>query len=192
MTENKESQLARHNNYNDFVGELLIPELPRSILTTVNTKTDFNLDDPDWASIFAQLNQLRPRKQIREQSETELRKKWLQMLRATNPEDTVSDEVSVWPTGTAIDVYRKTSTGRIIVYELKVGTGAPIHLYQLKMYWDGLVVDKKEQPSEAILLCSDFNTALEEMANMMNKMTPPEGSKPYNFKIEKLADKGLR
>src|SRR5262249_206097 len=86
--------------------ELLIPELPRGVLTTVNTKTDFNLDDPDWTDIFAQLNQLRPRKQIREQSQTELRKKWLQMLRATNPEDTVSDEVSVWPTGTSIDVYR--------------------------------------------------------------------------------------
>jgi len=30
-----------------------------------------------------------------------------------------------------------------------------------------------------------------DMANLMNKMTPPR-SKPYNFKIEKLADKGLR
>lgn len=191
-TENGESQLARHNNYNDFLGELLIPELPRGVLTTVNTKTDFNLDDAEWTAIFEQLNQLRPRKQIREQSEAELRKKWLHMLRATNPEDEISDEVSVWPTGTAIDVYRKTATGRIIVYELKVGSGAPIHLYQLKMYWDGLVVDKKQKPSEAILLCNDFSTVLEEMANMMNKMMPPEGSKPYNFKIEKLADKGLR
>src|SRR5262245_12900854 len=190
-TDNGESQLSRHNGYNDFIGELLIPEVPRGVLTTVNTKTDFNLDDPDWASIFSELNRIRPRKGIREQSETELRHKWLKMLKATNPEDSISDEISVWPTGTAIDIYRKTATGRIVIYELKVGNGAPIHLYQLKMYWDGLVIDKKEQPSEAVLLVSDFNTALEEMANLMNSMTPPEGSKPYNFKIERLSDKGL-
>ena len=33
------SQLTRHNNYNDFVGEVLIPELPRGVLTTVNNKS---------------------------------------------------------------------------------------------------------------------------------------------------------
>jgi hypothetical protein len=59
------------------------------------------------------------------------------------------------------------------------------------MYWDGLVLDKKEYPSEAILLVEEFSTNLEEMANMMNKLPTPSQSKPYNFKIEKLRDKGL-
>lgn len=190
-TETGESQLARHNNYNDFVGELIIPELPRGVLTTVNTKTDFNLDDQDWSAVFTQLNEIRPRKHIREQSESELRKKWLDTIRSTNREDIVSDEVSVWPTGTKIDVHRAMPNGKIIIYELKVGTGAPIHLYQLKMYWDGLVVDKKQQPNEAVLLCSDFGTTLEEMATLMNSMTAPTGSKPYNFRVETLKSKGL-
>lgn len=182
---------SRHNSYNDFVGELMIPELPRGILSTTNTKTDFNLDDPDWAKIFNQLRDYEPVKEIRERTEADVRAKWIKMLKATNPEETVTDERSVWPTGTRIDVYRKTLQEKIIIYELKVVSGAPIHLYQLKMYWDGLVVDTKEQPSEAILLVESFDAALEQMANMMNQLAPPRGTKPYNFKIERLKDKNL-
>lgn len=183
--------LSRHNNYNDFLGELLIPELPRGVLTTVNNKTDFNLDDPDWTTIFRQLNEIRPIEKIREKSEAGLRKKWMSMLKATNPEDTVTDERSVWPTGTRIDVYRRTPADKVIIYEVKVGTGQPIHLYQLKMYWDGLVLNG-EQPKEGVLLVEDFSTSLEEMANLMNqKLSPPTGSEPYDFKIEKHEDKGL-
>lgn len=183
--------LSRHNNLNDFLGELQIPELPRGVLTTVNNKTDFNLDDPEWNKIFVKLNEFPPPRQIKEKSETELRLKWMKMLKATNAEDVISDEVSVWPTGAQIDVYRKTVAGKIIIYELKAVSGAPIHLYQLKMYWDGLVVDKKEMPAEGILLAEDFSAALEQMANMMNQMAPPPGSKPYNFRIERLRDKNL-
>jgi len=189
--EGGDRQLARHNKFNDFLGELLVPELPRGTLTTVNNKTDFNLDDPDWSKIFEKLNEFRPIRDIRDKSEAGLRDKWVRMLGATNPEDTVTDEKSVWPPGTRIDVYRKTPEGKIIIYEIKTGTGSPLHLYQLKMYWDGLVLSG-ESPREAILLVEDFNRALEEMANQMNSdLTPPDGSEPYDFKIEKHEDKGL-
>lgn len=183
--------VSRHNSFNDFVGELLIPDLPRGVLSTTNTKTDFNLDDPDWAKIFTKLKEYPPVKEIRQKTEADVRDKWIRMLRATNPEDTVTDERSVWPTGTRIDVYRRTPQNKIVIYELKVVSGSPIHLYQLKMYWDGLVLDTKEQPSEAILLVDAFDAALEQMANMMNQMAPPAGTKPYNFKIERLKDKNL-
>lgn len=188
--EDDNKPLARHNNYNDFLGELIIPELPRGILSTVNNKTDFNLDDPDWTKVFEKANEVRPVEQIREKSEAALRKKWMDMLKATSPEDTVTDERSVWPTGTRVDVYRETPSGKIVVYEVKVGSGHPLHLYQLKMYWDGLVLQGKG-PTEAVLLVEDFNTSLEEMANLMNGLNAPEGSEPYDFKIEKHEDKQL-
>ncbi|MBI3734414.1 MAG: ATP-binding protein [Chloroflexi bacterium] len=190
-SEDGKQQLNRHNNFNDFVGELLIPELPRGMLSTINNKTDFNLDDPDWMQIFTRLNDFRPQRNIREKTELELRKKWIAMLKATNPEDVIVDDRSIWPTGTRIDIYRRTPENKIIIYELKVGTGTPIHLYQLKMYWDGLVITTKEQPKEAILLVEDFNNDLEEMANMMNQCPPPDNTKPYNFKIERHRDKNL-
>jgi len=193
--------LMRHPSYNEFVGELTIPELPRGVLITTNNKTDFNLDDENWEAIFKELRQFKPIKDIREKSEAELRKKWTNMLKATNPYDTISDSVSVWPTGTKIDVYRKiNTTNEIIIYEIKVGKGSPQHSYQLKMYWDGLVL-QGEQPKEGILLVEDYALNLEQMINLMNKMPPPNSpttpgtktqqSRPYNFIIRKHSDVNL-
>src|SRR5690606_21249374 len=116
-------------------------------------------------------------------TEAKIRDKWVQMLRATSDADIITTERTVWPTGARIDVYRKTSTGKIIIYEIKVGTGAPVDLYQLKMYWDGLVM-ANETPDEAILLVENYPSSLEEMANMMNGLPYP-GTKPYDFRIEK-------
>lgn len=196
-TSNGKAPLTRHNNYNDFLGELLIPEdIPRGILTTVNNKTDFNLDDPNWNIIFDELNsKYRPPEKIRETTEAGLRDKWKSMLQNTNPDDEITSEQSVWPSSTRIDVYRKSAIDHsIIIYELKAGKGAPIHLYQLKMYWDGLLL-QGEQPKEAVLMVEDYDEKLQEMANIMNEMPTPNlnnsPSLPYNFKIEKHRDKGL-
>lgn len=190
-TQDGNSQLSRHNNYNEFLGELFIPLLPRGVLTTTNNKSDFNLNDGDWEKIFNYINEnFRPIEHIREKSESSLRTKWIEMLKAVNPEDTVADDYTVWPTGTRIDVYRKTSDDKILIYELKVGSASPIHLYQLKMYWDGLVI-QGEQPKEAILLVEDYSLAIEEMANKMNTLPTPNETRPYNFKLEKHSEKGL-
>ena len=192
-TEDGRSQLARHNNYNDFAGELLIPELPRGVLTTINNKTDFNLDDANWIKIFERLNEIRPPKQIREKTEAAIKEKWISMLKATNPQDEITDEYSVWPTGTRIDVFRKRAApdNSIIIYELKVGSGTPQQLYQLKMYWDGLLISG-EQPKEAVLLVEEYSTALVSMANQMNTLPTPQvkgmPSSNYNFRLEKHAD----
>jgi hypothetical protein len=190
--------IERHNQYNDFVGELLIPELPRGVLTTVNNKTDFNLDDAEWVKVFDKMNEYRPIKNVREQGEADLRKKWANMLRRTNPDDTVDQEHHVWPTGVRIDVYREKKIGEtssIKIYELKVGEAKPIDLYQLKMYWDGLVVGGT-QPNEGVLLAKDFHDTIQSMASSMNELTPPKmpdgrQSEPYNFTLTKLSDVGL-
>lgn len=197
-TTNDGKQITRHNAYNDFVGELQIPDLPRGVLTTVNNKTDFNLDDPEWGKIFDLMDEYRPKKSPRELGEKELKEKWISMLKATNPKDSISDEYNVWNSGVRIDVFRQkvAPDNSIILYELKVGSAAPIHLYQLKMYWDGLILEGK-QPDEAILLVEDYTLGIEEMANKMNNLTPPffvdgKQSKAYNFKLTKHSDIGLK
>lgn len=191
------TQIARHNKYNDFVGELLIPDLPRGVLSTVNNKTDFNLDDAGWNRIFDLMNAYKPIETAKELGEKELKSKWMSMLKATNPKDRIEDEHCVWNTGVRIDVFRQKAEpdNSIILYELKVGSAAPIHLYQLKMYWDGLVI-QGEQPDEAVLLVEDYNSNIEEMANSMNKLAAPlmpDGtqSKQYNFKLTKYSEVNL-
>lgn len=189
-TQDGKSQLNRHNDYNDFVGEIRIPNVPRGTLTTVNNKTDFNLDDKGWVKIFEALNNIKPPKTIREKTEKGLQNKWVEMLKATNPEETISDERHVWPTGVRIDAYRKKENGDVIVYELKVGSAQPIHLYQLLMYWDGLEISG-ETPREAILMVEDYSNTIEEMVSLINSELKTKSGKSYNIKIEKHKDKGL-
>lgn len=190
-----EKNIVKHNNYNDFVGELLIPDLPRGILTTVNNKTDFNLADENWSIIFDKMNEYRPLKMSRLEGEKELRNKWVSILKAgitDREKEDILTERKVWPSGTSIDVYRITAADKVIIYELKVGTGEPKHLYQLKMYWDGLIIENNN-PDEAILLVEEYDDKLEKMANIMNTFNPiKEGANPYNFKIMKFSEVGLR
>lgn len=191
--------LTRDNHYNQFVGELKIPDLPRGVLTTINNKTDFNLDDPDWTNIFDILNEeeYKPIKDAKALGEKELRDQWIEVIKAANPKDIVLPEKRVWDSGVRIDVYRKIAEpdNSVIIYELKVGTAAPLNLYQLKMYWDGLVKEG-EQPSQGVLLVEDYGDLIEQMANDMNSMTPPKFkngklSAPYYFTVEKHKDKKI-
>jgi len=189
-TQDGRSQLNRHNDFNDFIGEIRIPNVPRGILTTVNNKTDFNLDDSGWVKIFEKLNEIKPPKTIREKTEKGLQNKWVEMLKATNPDEIISDERHVWPTGVRIDTYRKKENGDIIIYELKVGSAQPLHLYQLLMYWDGLEI-AGESPREAVLMVEDYSNTIEEMVSLINSELKTKNGTSYNIKIEKHKDKGL-
>lgn len=181
-----------HNKYNEFVGELVIPDLPRNILKTVNNKTDIDFEDEDWINIF---NILKTEHQIPENprfaEEEELRTQWLRILRNSEPRDSVLSDNHVWFNGVQIDVFRKKyDTGEITIYELKVGKAAAIDLYQLKMYWDGLV-KQGESPTTAWLICLSTSDTIEAMVKEINLMKPQEGSNPYIFSIHTLDELNL-
>jgi len=178
-----------HNKYNIFLAELLIPELPRNILKTVNNKTDIDFDDQDWLKIFEILAKEYPiPEDPRFAEEEKLRNQWIKKLKSVEANDEVLSDVSVWFSGVKIDVYRKKhDTNAIIVYELKAGVGEPLDLYQLKMYWDGLVMEKR-YPSEGILICEKFDSKLKNMADKMNLMTHEKDAKPYNFSIKTIEE----
>lgn len=193
-TANGKGNLARHNNYNDFVGEVLIPELPRGVLTTLNNKTGIDPTDPDWDTIVDKLNDFTPPVKIREATEQAIKEKWMSILAAACPADTISDEIAVWPTATRIDVVEEGAHG-LLLYELKVGRGAPLDLYQMRMYWDGLVLSGR-QPAQATLLVAEYSSDLSAMLALMNQLPPPKlpdgkSSAPYCFSIARHEDKCL-
>lgn len=68
----KGDPLARHNGYNEFVGEVLIPELPRGTLSTLNNKTGVDPNDVDWIKLYEALAQFAPPKSARAASEKAL------------------------------------------------------------------------------------------------------------------------
>lgn len=186
--------LARHNSYNAFVGELLIPELPRGVLPTLNNKTGIDPNDSGWKNLFGRLGVWPPPKAMRELTEEVLKRRWMEILQAACPEDKVSDECSVWPTGTRIDVVAQ-APGKLDLYELKAGRAEPQHLYQLKMYWDGLVLEGR-QPTHGLLLAQSYSSDLQAMADLVNQLPPPLGkdgkpSAPYALALATHAEKHL-
>ncbi|OUN80364.1 hypothetical protein, partial [Gemmiger sp. An50] len=187
--------ISRHNSYNDFVGELILPELPRGVLATLNNKTGIDRNDPDWDKVFEALAEFPPQKNAATFSEDELKKKWMKILKAANPEDEVTSEICVWPTGTRVDVVDKGGNGKCDIYELKTRKAEPKDLYQLRMYWDGLVLEGI-QPTRGILLTNGYSDRLQEMVRILNTLpTPsfPDGrpSAPYNFSLATHKEKQL-
>lgn len=190
---NKIFGVDRHNSYNSFVGEIIIPELPRNVLKTVNNKTDIDFDDSDWTKLIEFIRENYPLSKIdREQTEEGLRKEWILRLKANDHKDVVVSDKHVWPPGVRIDSYKSSfGTNDITIYELKIGSAKPIDLYQLKMYWDGLVLNG-EFPKEAWLICETYDTRIQEMATKMNSITIPDPkSHAYNFILKTLDDVGL-
>lgn len=184
----------RHNHYNAFVGELLIPELPRGVLSTLWNKTDINYADEDWGTIFNALQEYPPEKHEQSLCEEKVKKQWAEMLEATCPGDRISREFNVWCSGTRIDVLHE-GNGKCVVYEVKIRKAEPLDLYQLRMYWDGLVVSGL-QPTEGILIASSCSANLQKMLDQLNQMSPPlfpDGSPSgaYNFSLASLKEKCL-
>lgn len=112
-----------------------------------------------------------------------------------------ANEEGVWPTSTKIDVYRENQRiHEITIYEIKVERAEPQHVYQLRMYWDGLVLNHK-QPTEAWLMAQDYDAKIEEMVRLVNDMPPPffpatngqpaTASAPYHIILKRLGDLGL-
>ena len=188
--------LSRHNSYNDFVGELILPELPRGLLSTLTNKTGIDRSDPEWDKVFEALAALPPLKNAQAANEKALRLQWMRLLKATNPEDDVTGEVTVWPTGTRIDVTDRNDSGKCDIYELKAGKGEPQDLYQMRMYWDGLVLNGV-QPTRGVLLAAGFAEHMAAMISLLNALpTPPfpDGSPSarYNFSLATHEEKQLK
>ena len=189
------SPICRHNSYNDFVGELILPDLPRGILATLTNKTGIDRNSPDGAVVFEALAEFPPQKNSVTLGEDALKKKWMKILKAANPEDDVTSEISVWPTGTLVDVVDKGANGKYDIYELKTRKAEPQDLYQLKMYWDGLVLEGV-QPTHGVLLTPKYNDSIQEMVELMNKLPAPympggAPSQPYHFLLATHQEKAL-
>ena len=107
----------------------------------------------------------------------------------------MTGEVTVWPTGTRIDVTDQNKSGKCDIYELKAGKGEPQDLYQLRMYWDGLVLSGV-QPTRGVLLAAGFSEHMAAMVPLLNALPAPlfpDGtpSAPYNFSLATHAEKQL-
>jgi hypothetical protein len=87
-----------------------------------------------------------------------------------------------------IDLYVHMGSD-LIIYEAKKDKTGVQDVYQLEMYWDGLIVDGI-QPSKGILIASGHPNSVVELVQIINQKSDPNG-KNYNFELKTWKDEGI-
>ena len=87
-----------------------------------------------------------------------------------------------------IDLYINHSN-QVIIYEGKKDKTTIKDIYQLKMYWDGCVLDGI-QPTKGILISASHPDSVVELVKLVNQLLDFNG-KNYNFEIKTWKDEGV-
>jgi hypothetical protein len=91
----------------------------------------------------------------------------------------------IWPEK-AGDVSFNNLNERDYILETKVEVAQVVDVYQLLMYWDGLVEEGKD-PAEGILVASDIPASVENAINHINALADKKSNR-YNLKAQVIAD----
>lgn len=179
-------QKARHPSYNAFWGELRIPGDKSKVPKTLNNKTSIDFEDSAWLEIA---NAIRdeipePKRYKATKTEAELREELANQLKAhALPTDVIDENHPCYSgAGVPVDIYRDESKreGNIYIYETKAGKLQPLDVYQLVMYWDGLVEDGIT-PTIGYLVGLSKTTAVGTVIKAMNSRKDKNGNK---YKLE--------
>jgi len=190
--ENVWSDIHRGPDYNWFTGELVLDDNFR----TVNNKTALDANNPFWQGLLQELSKVdpnsgkakfKPHRRKGKATEDEIRRKLAAALRSSVSGSTVKENYPVWSgAGVKADIHLKTSD-RVEVYEVKASTAQPLDLYQLLMYWDGVVNDTKVSPKLGRLVAPDVQSSVLTMIESINKRTDGLGNN-YNLEFKKTTD----
>jgi hypothetical protein len=187
-------QKPRHPTYNPFCGEFRVQPIQGRIPKTLNNKTSIDFDDEIWMDIADAI-----RKKVSlpkwkgARTEAELREELATQLQGhKRPGDIIQQNYPCFSgAGVVIDIYRDETkrTKELIIYETKPGKATPLDIYQLRLYWDGLLVDGK-QPTAAILVAKDWTTGVKTVVNFLNSLTDKNG-KQYQLELKHWDDFGI-
>jgi len=175
----------RHSDYNHFVGELILDEK----FKTVNNKIALDPHSPFWKVLIEKLNQeyYSPEKRTRVRTEREIKNKLKTLLEGAVSGSTVHIDRPVWTgSGVRIDIYHQKPSG-LEIYEVKPDTAEPLDVYQLLMYWDGIVVDENKSPDLGRLVAKE---APDSVINMIDNINNRKDGLENNYKLEfkKISD----
>lgn len=184
-------QRPRHPTLNPFCGEFRILPIEGCFPKTLNNKTCIDFDDEIWMDIAGAIRKKVPLPKWRgARTEAELRGELAGQLEAhKRPADVIQQNYSCFGgAGVVIDICRDETkrTGELIIYETKSGKASPLDVYQLRLYWDGLLVDGR-QPTAAILVAKNWTTGVQTITNFVNSLTDKNG-KNYQLELKKWDD----
>ncbi|MDP9383348.1 MAG: hypothetical protein M3Q29_25035 [Chloroflexota bacterium] len=92
---------------------------------------------------------------------------------------------TVWDGGADIDIYYELN-GKAQVIETKVEAASVRDVYQLVMYWDGLVAEGK-QPTKGTLIAQSFPANVDAAIKHLNGLTDGNGNN-YSLEVSTLGE----
>lgn len=184
----------RHPSLNGIAGEFIIPGSRGVAPPTLNNKTSIDFDSPTWHAIVEGIQQAVPQDELPHgggKSEADLRDELFQHINGLKrPTHTVEKEFDC-SHGISVDiVWDQTATaGPIDIYEVKKGKAAPIDLYQLVMYWDGLVSSGK-LPTCGHLVSNGRTAGVNTLLAFLRGRTDANG-RAYDLVVEDWTAHGI-
>jgi hypothetical protein len=185
-----------HPDYNHFLVtlDLLSPDLSK-LPKTRTSKNGIRSGDPKLETLFEWVRSVcpdPPRETSDAVSERELVKqlKKLKDIHIPDPKS-VETEFKVYTRlGSPVPVDLYVYDGKnITIYEAKKGNADVQSVYQLMMYWDGLVSDKRT-PALGVILASTFSAGVDAVIARLNGMQDGDGHN-YNFSKRTWKEEGM-
>lgn len=175
----------RHPTLNPFCGEFAIQPVSGGVPRTLNNKTSMDFDDALWIDIAEAISKkVSLPKWKGARTEAELREELSKQLDAHKLSgDSITQNYDCFSgAGVVIDILRDETHrgGELIIYETKAGKVSPLDVYQLRLYWDGLVVDGK-QPTAGILVGKERTTGAATVMTYVNSSQDKNGK---NYRLE--------
>ena len=160
---------------------------------TVNNKISLDPHNTYWIQLKEKLNgeDFRPQKVTKSKVEKDIKirlKKSLEGLFSGSK--ATMHRVIFSGSGVEVDMYHELQSGDTNVYEVKAGSAAPLDVYQLLMYWDGVVRDDKKSPTLGRLVAKEISDAVKNIASEINKRKDSLGNS-YNLEMKTIEEMGL-
>jgi hypothetical protein len=190
--------IEKHNSFNYLLVKLnLISDDKSKLPTTRTSKNGIRKGDKKLEDLFAWVrgfvSRPTPSNHRDDQDEKSLFEKLAELKEAQlpNPKN-ISLEKTVFGSinySVRIDLWQFWSPIGLTIYEGKKLKTSPQDVYQLRMYWDGCIIDN-HNPVEGILIGSEHPDSVYSLVATVNSMTDANGNN-YNFTIKTWRDEGI-
>lgn len=189
---------AQHNSYNSLLIQIdLISDDKKALPITRTSKNGLRDGEAKFDKLCEWIKTLMPEpaKDTNThyvQNERELFEKLQEQkdIHLPDPHTVMTEKYAFTSIGeqVRIDLYIGTNEG-VTIYEGKLDLTSPKDVYQLRMYWDGLVFDGT-RPSKAILIAAEHPESVQRIISVINKMNDSTG-KPYNIITKTWREEGI-
>lgn len=188
--------IEKHNSYNYILIKLNLKSANAALLPTTRTsKNGIRKGDSKLEAIYSWVKGHIPipQKSVRDiDHEVDLFEELCKLKNIHLPDPkTVKTEQNVFieiNDSVRIDLYEKTNH-EVKIYEGKRDSTTIQDLYQLKMYWDGCVIDGI-QPTQGILIGSYHPQPVKDLIRYINQMKDSNDNN-YNFVLKFWKDEGI-